>query len=90
MKSGRLVIKSSAAKMPNSCWGTYRRIGLLRLEPGLPEDFVPTMISNRSRGVVEVVETWECLNVGTTERCAYAVAMMQAEGLRDEMERADA
>jgi len=39
------------------------------------------MISTHARGVVDVVETWERLNVGKTDRCAYARALAEAEAL---------
>jgi hypothetical protein len=36
------------------------------------------MISERARGVVAVVRTWERRSVGRTARCAYQVAMGEA------------
>lgn len=71
------VVKTAAAQMPGSCWGVYRRVAVLEVERGT----VPAMISERARGVVRVVETWEKLNVGKTERCAYRVALREAEEL---------
>lgn len=68
------VVKASAAKMPNTCKGIYKRIGLMKVEKGV----TPTMISTHSKGVIEVVETWEKLNVGKTEKCAFAKALKEA------------
>ena len=66
-------ILSAAAYMPNSCWGTYRRIGLLEVRNGK----VATRIDDRLRCVVSMY-TWERLNVGKTERCAYERAWAEA------------
>ena len=65
------VILTSRAKMP-SFFGSmrYKRIGLIHLE--------------RAWGVVSVVETWERLFHGKTERCAFHRAYAEATRLRDE------
>lgn len=76
-------VMTAAAAMPRSCWGTYRRVAVVEHLPGV----VPAMISERARGVVRVVETWEKCNVGKTERSAYAVALREAEALRDQLVR---
>jgi len=44
------VVKSSAARMPASCWGTYRRVAVLEVVRGT----TPRMISTRATGVVRV------------------------------------
>lgn len=77
-KTTKFVVKSSAARMPQSCWGTYRRVAVLEVAVNAPE---PRMISDRARGVVGIVRTWERLHVGSTARCAYQVAMMEAAEL---------
>jgi hypothetical protein len=74
------IVKCSAAKMPGTCWGIYRRIAVLEVEDGVES---VAMISPRARGCVRVVQTWERLNVGTTDRCAYQRAMVEAEDLAD-------
>lgn len=78
----RYIVKTAAACMPTTCWGTYRRVAVLEVEDRV-EDVA--MISERARGCVRVVETWERLNVGTTERCAYARALREAEALCDRL-----
>ena len=78
----KFIVRCSAAKMPSSCWGKYRRVAVLEVEPGVER---VSMISTRARGVVRVVATWEDLNVGTTERCAYAKAMRAAQSMADEL-----
>jgi hypothetical protein len=37
------------------------------------------MISERAKGVIRVVQTWENLNVGKTDKCAYSRALRVAE-----------
>jgi len=79
----RAIVMSAAANMPNSCWGVYRRVAVVLVDLSkLPEGAGrPRMISTHARGVVDVVETWERLNVGKTDRCAYARALAEAEAL---------
>lgn len=50
------------------------------LEVDLGLDSV-SMISTHARGCRRVVETWERLSVGSTARCAYEVALHDAEEL---------
>ena len=81
----KYAVISSTAKMPSSCWGRYRRVGVVELEPGV--EGPPTMLSSRSRQVKRVVETWERLNVGTTERCAYQRALREADALATKLNK---
>jgi len=74
----KFVVKSSAARMPPACWGAYRRVAVLEVAVDAPE---PRMISERARGVIAVVRTWERRSVGSTARCAYQVAMREAAEL---------
>jgi len=77
------LIKTSSAQMPQSCWGHYRRIGLLEIEDGYALGDVHE-ISTRPRAVKRVIQTWEKLNLGSTERCAYRRALEEAMNvLRD-------
>ncbi len=76
--STKFIVKSSLARMPKSCWGTYRRVAVMEVTVDAPE---PRMISERARGVVGIVRTWERLHVGSTARCAYQVAMREAAEL---------
>jgi len=83
----RYVVMDASAHMPRSCWGRYRRVAVVEVDPdALPEGaLAPAMISERARGCVRVVETWERLNVGKTGRCAYARALAEAEALAAEL-----
>jgi hypothetical protein len=76
------IIQTAATHMPNSCWGVYRRVAVLEVEPGIER---VAMISDRARGVRSVVQTWEALNVGSTARCAYARALADARALVSRM-----
>lgn len=75
----RFIVMSRSAHMPANCWGEYRRVAVV--ETDLPAPFEPTMISPRASRVIRIVDTWERLNVGTTERCAYRKALAEAEAL---------
>lgn len=70
------IVKTSAAQMPSSCKGRYRRVAVLETD-----GTIPTMISKHAKGVVQVVETWERLSVGKTDRCACQRALKEAEEL---------
>lgn len=75
------IVKSSAAAMPASCWGTYRRVAVLEEEIGPNGPVQPAMISDRARGVVRVVRTWERCSARGGDRTAFARAMREAEAL---------
>lgn len=93
MKTGtEYVIRASSAKMPSSCWGTYRHVAVMEVEKGT----FPTMISERARGVVRIIEEWRGLNVGpiaqrgdTGGKCAYSVALRSARALIKQLESGD-
>ena len=74
----KFIVQSSAACMPSSCWGRYRRVAVLEVQEGVDR---VKMISPRALGVVRVVRTWEKRSVGSTERCAYRRALQEAQKL---------
>ncbi len=79
------IIMTRRAKMPMSCMGggDYYRIAVVEIDRSQLRDgdVEPRMISQRARGVVRIVETWERMYRGSTERCAFAQAMLEAEAL---------
>jgi len=79
------IVQHAAAQMPQSCWGIYRRVAVLEVEDGVER---VAMISERARGVVRVVTTWERCNVGTSSRCAFARALTEAEELANALNAA--
>lgn len=70
----RYVVRVSADK-PVKYGRRRNRVAVMCMEPDAP---VPAMISDRARGCVEVVETWDGLNVGKTRRSAYHRALADA------------
>jgi len=66
------VVICSAAKMPNTCWGRYRHIAVMRVQVG----HVAKQI--RSCRTYKPVKTYRNLNVGKTARCAYEIALSDA------------
>ena len=76
--STHYIVQSASAQMPASCRGRYMRVAVLEVPAGVER---ATMISDRARDVVRVVETWERLSVGLTERCAYRRALAAAKAL---------
>lgn len=81
------IVKESSAKMPSRCWGRYVRVAVIEVAAGLHD---VSMISDRARGVVRIVETWEKCNVGRTERCAASRARTAARALAAELNAARA
>lgn len=75
-------IVQTAATRTGSRFGEYRRVAVLEVPAGTTS---ASMISERSRDVIRVVETWERLNVGTTARCAYERAYAAASKLAAEL-----
>lgn len=79
----KYIVMDASACMPAGCWGRYRRVGVVEVEAGAEL----RMLSERSRGVVAVVQTWERLHHGTTDRCAYRIALAEAEALADALNK---
>jgi hypothetical protein len=78
------IVMTARAPMPSSCWGKYGRVAVIEMDDdwlavermramlqGRRPPIRPAMISERARGVVRVVATWERLNIGRTARCAF-------------------
>lgn len=78
----QFIVQTAAACMPSSCWGRYRRVAVLEVQPGIE---TVSMISGRARGVIRIVKTWEKCNVGTTRRCMYEQAVQAAYDLAFEL-----
>jgi len=80
--ANRFIVMSASAQMPGSVKAPYRRCAVI--ETDLPEGEFPKMISERARGVVRIVETWErCHARG--QNCAFARAMREATALADDL-----
>ncbi len=69
------IVQTAAANMPASCWGRYGKVAVLEVDAGL--EFVHA-ITDRSRGCHQVVAVWDRLNIGSTDRCAFAIAEDEA------------
>lgn len=76
--STRYIVQTSAARMPTSCWGRYRNVAVLEVDAD--RDSV-AMISTRARGCRRIVSYRGKLNVGSSGRDAYSVALREAYGL---------
>ena len=77
------IVQTASACMPTSCWGRYSRVAVLELELGWPAARGVSMISTHARGVRRVIETWEKLYHGTTDRCAFYRALEEAQFMCD-------
>jgi hypothetical protein len=73
-------IVQTASAPAKGGFGRYGRVALIEVE--LPYIHVSS-ISDRARGVVRIVQTWERRHIGTTERSAFGRALAEAEALCD-------
>ena len=73
MNNKHYALVDSCALMPASSWGNYRRIGIVEYDKGYYPKFI------REGPHTRVVETWERLFVGVTDRCAYKIALRAAK-----------
>lgn len=84
----RWIVESSA-KMPSGCWGRYKRIGIVEVLPGAPDDVYPKRIADTRW--CRVVATWERRHDGKTTRCAayraYQEALAQVEAWKRDQAR---
>jgi len=73
------IVMTSAAAMPRSCWGRYRRVALVRINQEFTaKGLIPKMISTRAKGVLDVHSLGRH-HAGSTARCALARAVARAE-----------
>ena len=79
----RFIVMTSSASMPASVKSPYRHVAVVETD-----GTVPKMISERARGMVRIVERWGPAFVGRTERCAYQVALREAEAIAAELNAA--
>lgn len=78
------IVQTASAKMPASVKAPYKRVAVLEVADGVER---ASMISERARDVIRVVDTWERLFFGETDRCAYRVALASAEELAARLNR---
>ncbi len=78
------IVQTARAKMPTTCMGgsRYHRVAVLEVDSELDR---VSMISARALGCHRVVETWERLYSGTTERCAFQVAIAEASEMAQQL-----
>ena len=79
------IVQTASAPIKNSWKWQHprRRVAVLEVDYGV----VPKMISERARGVVRIVDTWECCYVGSTSRCQYSRALSWARDLAAQLNR---
>jgi hypothetical protein len=77
----RYIVMTARECMPTSCWGEYRKIAVVETD-GI---HLPKQIHPRHKSVVRIVERWNKLFCGISKRCAYAIALAEAESLCDEL-----
>ena len=79
----KYIVQTSAAAMPNSCWGVYKNVASLEVPAGLVGR--ASMISERSRNVVAIYWHSGPLNCGTTPRAAHQKALAWAHKRASEL-----
>ena len=68
------IVQTASASMPAKVKAPYKRVAILEVEDGVTG---VSMISERARGVVRIVQTWERLHARGVDT-AYARAMADA------------
>lgn len=76
------IMTSAAQTKGKAKMGRYKNVAVVEIEDGHE---MPRMISTRAKGLVRIVRYWPSCSVGTTERCAYAIAMREAQELVDQL-----
>lgn len=76
------VMESAAQTKGKAKMGRYRNVAVVEVEQGHE---LPRMISTRAKGMVRIVKYWGSRSVGSTERCAYRVALREAQELVDQL-----
>jgi hypothetical protein len=79
------IVRTSKACMPVKCWGTYRHVAVIEVDAGVDD---VSMISTRAKGVRRIVARWDRKHVGSTDRCAYEIALAEAEEMADRLNAA--
>ena len=82
----RYIVMRARAKMPSSMKygsGDYMRVAVVETN-GVD---MPKQINPRHKAVVSVVETWERCFAGKSDRCAFRVALAEAEELAEALNR---
>lgn len=86
------ILLDRSAKMPASCRGHYRRIAIVEVDPvflvtarlaGKPEPDL--RIDSRDKRIKKIVQVWDKLHFGKTERCEYRKALAEARAMLDEL-----
>ena len=82
----KYIVMTAAANMPSSCMGNYGRVAIVETN-GID---VPKQIHSNHRAVVRIVRTWERRNIGKTARCAFQVALAEAQALCNQLNQGSA
>jgi hypothetical protein len=79
------IVMTACAKMPNSCWGRYRRVVVVDVEywRAWHRKDHPKMISTHAKGVLRIVRDLGKHNEGKTAACAYERALVEAQKIAD-------
>jgi hypothetical protein len=78
------IVMEASAQVPSS-WKWQRPMRKVAVVE-LTDEYAasgerPKMISDRAKGVAKIVEVWDRLNVGKTDKCAYRVTLKEAQEL---------
>lgn len=84
-RMSKFIVMEAASATPASWkWSGgprgYRKVAVVETDGTQPK-----MISERAKGVVRIVKVWDRLFQGTTVRCEYERAIVQAYALADQL-----
>lgn len=82
------IVMHRCAKMPSSVRSKYRRVAVVEISDDMTRE--PAMISERAKGVIRIVQTWERLHAGTRGgNTAFDRALRDAEELARRLDHDD-
>jgi hypothetical protein len=76
------IVMTASATMPAMVKARYRRVAVCLVAD---VENPPKFIGRRARGMIEITQTWERLNVGCNVRSAYTRALARAQVVCDAM-----
>ena len=80
----KYIVMTAEAKMPSKCRGKYGRIAIVETDGiNLPKQINPT-----HKSVIRIVRSWERLNIGKTDKCAFKKALIEANDICKELNMA--
>lgn len=77
----RFIVMTAGESMPQSCWGKYGKVAVVETDGKT----MPKQIHPKHKAVKRIVSEWRRQHIGKTEKCAFQVALNEAQELADQL-----